>query len=95
MSGLLWFIAGFVSCLVVSGLSVAFLVWRTPPASEPAEDQGLQFSQTRQGLTHPRLWVLWDSSLPSREIWPLSGRAVRTVGPRRQAVSIDGAGSAT
>lgn len=42
MSGWLWFIAGFVSCLLVSLLSVSFLVWRTPPAREqPKEERPL------------------------------------------------------
>ena len=39
MSGWLWFIAGFVSCLLVSLLSVSFLVWKTPPAREEAKDE--------------------------------------------------------
>ena len=39
MSGWLWFIAGFVSCLLLSLLSVSFLVWKTPPAREEAKDE--------------------------------------------------------
>ena len=58
MSGLLWFIAGFVSCLAISILSVSFLVWRTPPAPEPAADGSTQPAQAPKGLTHPRLSVL-------------------------------------
>ena len=51
MSGLIWFIAGFVSCLAVSLLSVAFMVWRTPSASEQPEE-GLQPAQpSREGVT--------------------------------------------
>jgi hypothetical protein len=58
MSGLLWFIAGFVSCIAVSGLGFAFLVWRTPPASEQPE-KGLQSAQSpREEEAHPRPSVL-------------------------------------
>jgi hypothetical protein len=58
VSGLLWFIAGFVSCLAISALSVSFLVWRTPPAPDSAEDGSTQPAQTPRGLTHPRRPVL-------------------------------------
>jgi len=38
MSSFYWFVAGFLTCIVVSVACVAFLVWRTPPAAdEPAE----------------------------------------------------------
>ena len=45
MSGLLWFIAGFVSCLLVSLLGVSLFVWRTPPAREQVNDENLPRSQ--------------------------------------------------
>jgi hypothetical protein len=45
MSGLLWFIAGFVSCLLVSLLGVSLFVWRTPPAREQVNDENLPSSR--------------------------------------------------
>lgn len=59
MSGLLWFIAGFVSCLAVSGLGVAFIVWRTPPASDQPEEGSHSAQSSREDeKAHPRPSVL-------------------------------------
>jgi hypothetical protein len=38
MSGLFWFVAGFLSCVAISVLSVSLVVWRTPPAPEELEN---------------------------------------------------------
>jgi hypothetical protein len=51
MSGLFWFVAGFLSCVAISVLSVALIVWRTPPAREELE--GTQSAQP-EGDTKPQ-----------------------------------------
>jgi hypothetical protein len=53
MSGLLWFVAGFVSCLLVSLLSVAFVVWRTPPARDPPKEESPATSPASTRPTAP------------------------------------------
>jgi len=58
MSGLLWFIAGFVSCLTVSFLSVALIVWRTPKASEQPEEGAQSAQPPRETEPQPRPSVL-------------------------------------
>lgn len=68
MSSWFWFIAGFVSCLAFSGLSVAFLVWRTPPAAEPAQDPGLQSERPEdRRVDRCRMpYEAHDAALPAR-----------------------------
>jgi hypothetical protein len=58
MSGLLWFVAGFASCLVLSFLSVALIVWRTPPASEQPEEGSQSARPPGQAEPQPRPSVL-------------------------------------
>jgi len=55
MSGLLWFIAGFVSCLLVSLLGVSLVVWRMPPAREQVNDENPPSSREPD---HPQPSVL-------------------------------------
>ena len=54
MSGLLWFVAGFASCLTVSLLSIAVIVWRTPPASEEPEEGLALYAPSGERVTNPR-----------------------------------------
>ena len=44
---LLWFIAGFITCLAVSVVGVLILMWLTPPAPEEPTEEG--HSQAPQG----------------------------------------------
>jgi hypothetical protein len=59
MSGLFWFVAGFLSCVAISVLGVALFVWRTPPARE--EPEGTQSAQPA-GDTKPQA----QPSVPSQ-----------------------------
>ena len=40
MSGLLWFIAGFMTCLAVSFGGVLIMMWLSPPAPEEPTEEG-------------------------------------------------------
>ena len=53
MSGLFWFVAGFLSCLAISLLSIALVVWRTPPASEQLEGDAQSAQPSRETAPQP------------------------------------------